>query len=150
MNYDQRNSKFLNFWQHYFNGDIKLISEPERPIPLFKNKFLLASYVKKFTIYFLDHYDNGTVVYRRNLSKRFSEEERVLINDWYKNSIHKEYFSIEYKETGFFYCGSNTIENIAEKNTLIPVFSRENFKVYTKENALEVLKQFQSYNLQLK
>lgn len=142
---DLRDHK-IRYIFHQCNINIRLIGQGNKPLIIYKNRYVLSCSINQTTLYFTTSFEKGRVLFKVELMELKTADDKLIqkIQQWFSESVHKECFNIRIKESTLYLSGYNKQELIIDLNEtvkkLYPVFSQHNYKLYfSKQYAQNIL-----------
>jgi len=145
--YEIRNAKIISLFK-FCGIEIRLIGVEGIPNPavIYDNNQVLRCYVSPNSINF-----KGIKPFKLKLSDvdYLNKENKLKILEWFKNTRHKQCYSIKQKYSNTYLSGYTFLEKNSLKGRR-PVFSEINRKIYfNKAYAKKIIRMYQNDNLQL-
>ncbi len=144
----QRRNKWLLDFFSKVDMDFSLIGNPQKPAIIINHSYCLSAFVSNFDLHFTKIPQNGEIIQTYKINKFRKISHRDFMN-YFNQCEHRPIYKIKYINTKLYLSGYNFLdkENYHGK---YPVFSKENYKIYfNKENAEEIIKDFQEYPLKI-
>ncbi|WP_271766160.1 hypothetical protein [Aquimarina algiphila] len=144
--YTNRNNAYLNFWKKHLDN-VRLIGSKEKPLVLWRNKYILPIKIYNFKVSFVHSLDEREAIFALSLSKMNRDVEKIL--SWLENANTREVYGLYSEHRKLFYQGY--IVQIGDQNkNKTPYWIEENYNTFTLDVATDIQNLFKDENLILK
>lgn len=141
-----RLNRFLSYLSKNSSHDFRIINDPNNPKIVMDDFYCLSAYVKNFNLYFLDNPDDDNCTLQLKLTKTVVPDIDNIL-ETIENANHRRLYKIRHINTDLYVSGYNFFDK-SDRETMFPVFSRYNMKLYfRRERAEEIIDKFEDYPL---